>query len=106
MHRVSVLPPHMRTCEEVPREAPEHVGVNKSKCDCVPRDTGGKSKARFVDEKFRTYWSALDVRFFAATPSVIAFRLRHDRDIAFFWEAASVQMTPSQPLQKMVHHDS
>ena len=50
------------------------MGLSSLKSMWVLRESGGKIKARFVAKEIAYSRSSLDVRFFAATPSITSFR--------------------------------
>ena len=70
-----VSPLKMRTCEEVSRDDATHVVLSMLKSGWVLRESGGEKKARLVAEEGAYLRLSLDVRFFAATPSITSCRL-------------------------------
>ena len=68
-------PLKMGTCEEVSRDDATHMVLTMLKSSWVLRESGGKIKARLVAEEIAYFRLTLDVRFFAATPSITSCRL-------------------------------
>ena len=68
-------PLKMGTCEEVSRDDATRILLTMLKSGWVLRESGGKKKVRLVAEEIAYFRLSLDVRFFAATPSITSCRL-------------------------------